>query len=123
MNWKILLSSIVILMTLTACSSSIREIMTVKTEVKKPSLNLPNPDPLVMKEVKWVVITRDNAEQIFAELESKGEPIAMFGMTTVGYENLTLNMQDIKAYLLEQKQILLQYREYYEGEDKDDAKE
>ena len=51
MNWKILLSSIVILMTLTACSSSIREIMTVKTEVKKPSLNLPNPDPLVMKEV------------------------------------------------------------------------
>ena len=71
--------------------------MTVKTEVKKPSLNLPNPDPLVMKEVKWVVITRDNAEQIFAELESKGEPIAMFGMTTDGYENLTLNMQDIKA--------------------------
>ena len=123
MNWKILLSSIVILMTLTASSSSIREIMTVKTEVKKPSLNLPNPDPLVMKEVKWVVITRDNAEQIFAELESKGEPIAMFGMTTDGYENLTLNMQDIKAYLLEQKQILLQYREYYEGEDKDDAKE
>ena len=97
--------------------------MTVKTEVKKPSLNLPNPDPLVMKEVKWVVITRDNAEQIFAELESKGEPIAMFGMTTDGYENLTLNMQDIKAYLLEQKQILLQYREYYEGEDTDDAKE
>ena len=77
----------------------------------------------LMKEVKWVVITRDNAEQIFAELESKGEPIAMFGMTTDGYENLTLNMQDIKAYLLEQKQILLQYREYYEGEDKDDAKE
>ena len=47
----------------------------------------------------------------------------MFGMTTDGYENLTLNIQDIKAYLLEQKQILLQYREYYEGEDKDDAKE
>ena len=31
-------------------------------------------------------------------------------------------MNDIKAYLITQKQILLQYREYYEGE-KDDAKQ
>ena len=43
----------------------------------------------------------------------------MFGMTTDGYENLTLNMQDIKAYLLEQKQnITTVQREYYEEKTK-----
>ena len=117
---KILLSSLLVL-TLSSCSS-IQEIMTVKTEVERPKLNLPKPNALSLGEVKWVVITRGNAEAIFAELETKGQPIALFGMTTDSYEELALNMNDIKAYLITQKQILLQYREYYEGE-KDDAKQ
>ena len=37
-------------------------------------------------------------------------------MTTDSYEALALNMNDIKAYLVTQKQILIKYREYYEGE-------
>ena len=117
---KILLSSLLVL-TLSSCSS-IQEIMTVKTEVERPKLNLPKPNALSLGEVKWVVITRENAEAIFAELETKGQPIALFGMTTDSYEQLALNMNDIKAYLITQKQILLQYREYYEGE-KDDEKQ
>ena len=117
---KILLSSLLVL-TLSSCSS-IQEIMTVKTEVERPKLNLQKPNALSLGEVKWVVITRGNAEAIFAELETKGQPIALFGMTTDSYEKLALNMNDIKAYLITQKQILLQYREYYEGE-KDDAKQ
>ena len=75
-----------------------------------------DPDALELEEVKWIVVTRDNAEQIFAELEKSGKPIALFGMTTDTYEALTLNMNDIKAYLVTQKQILIKYREYYEGE-------
>lgn len=114
---KILLSSLLVV-ALTGCSlfPKVQQIETVKTAIEKPKLNLSDPDALKLKEVKWIVVTRDNAEQIFAELEKSGKPIALFGMTTDSYEALALNMNDIKAYLVTQKQILIKYREYYEGE-------
>jgi len=114
---KILLSSLLVV-ALTGCSlfPKVQQIETVKTAIEKPKLNLSDPDALNLSEVKWIVVTRDNAEQIFAELEKSGKPIALFGMTTDTYEALTLNMNDIKAYLVTQKQILIKYREYYEGE-------
>lgn len=114
---KILLSSLLVV-ALTGCSlfPKVQQIETVKTAIEKPKLNLSDPDALKLEEVKWIVVTRDNAEQIFAELEKSGKPIALFGMTTDSYEALALNMNDIKAYLVTQKQILIKYREYYEGE-------
>ena len=117
MKLKILLSSLLVV-ALTGCSlfPKVQQIETVKTAIEKPKLNLSDPDALKLKEVKWIVVTRENAEQIFAELEKSGKPIALFGMTTDSYEALALNMNDIKAYLVTQKQILIKYREYYEGE-------
>lgn len=115
MKLKLLLLTSVIL--LSGCSifrEPVKQIETVKVEVEKPRLSLPNPQPLDLRDVEWVVVTRENAEQVFAELEKKGEPIAIFGLTTQGYEALSLNIADIKTYLGTQKEILLQYREYYE---------
>ena len=59
-------------------------------------------------------MTRENAEEVFAELEKRGEPIAIFGLTSQGYEALSLNIADIKVYLGTQKELLVQYRDYYE---------
>ena len=115
MKMKILLSSL-LLVALTGCSflPSVKTIETQKVAVEKPRLNLPNPEPLDMKKVEWVVVTRENAEAVFADLEKQGKPIALFAMTTDGYEALALNIADIKGYLATQKEIIIQYREYYE---------
>lgn len=99
-------------------SSDVKTVETVKVAVEKPRLNLPNAKPLTMKPVKWVVVTRENAEKVFAELEAKGEPVALFALTSEGYEALALNIADIKGYMQTQKTILIQYREYYEPEKK-----
>jgi hypothetical protein len=112
---KILLSSVLVL-ALSGCSflPSVKKIETVKTAVERPALNLPNPQPLSLKKVEWVVVTRENAEAVFADLEKQGKAIALFAMTTDGYEALALNIADIKGYLATQKEIIIQYREYYE---------
>ena len=112
---KILLSS-ALLVSLTGCSllSSVKTIETQKVAVEKPALNLPNPQSLSLKKVEWVVVTRENAEAVFADLEKQGKPIALFAMTTDGYEALALNIADIKGYLATQKEIIIQYRKYYE---------
>jgi len=35
-------------------------------------------------------------------------------LDTVSYENLALNMQDIRAYILNQQSIIKAYKDYYE---------
>lgn len=81
---------------------------------------MPNPAPLKLRETKWIIVTRENAERIFAELEAKGQPIAVFGLTSDGYEALSLNIADIKTYLGTQKEVILQYRNYYEPKKEED---
>lgn len=117
---KLLLASSVLL--LTGCSafsffeSDVKPIETIKIEQERPKLNLPNPEPLDLKDIKWVIITRENAEEVFNEIEKSGQPVAIFGLTSEGYESLALNFADIKTYIVHSKTILIKYREYYEPE-------
>ena len=80
----------------------------------KVQLNLKEPSPLEPRKVEWFVITPDNAEEIFAELEKKKYDVVLFGLTDDGYENLSLNMAEIRAYILKQRSIINAYKEYYE---------
>lgn len=114
---KILLLSSVVL--LTGCSmfrEPVKEIVTQKVEVSKPALNLSNPEALKLQDVKWIVVTQENAEEVFTELQNSGQPIAIFGLTAEGYEALSMNIAEIKTYIGTQKEIIIQYRDYYEGE-------
>jgi len=112
----LLLSSVILLSGCTLFREPVKQIETVKVEVSKPALNLPNPEPLVLRDTNWIVVTRENAEQIFEELEAQGQPIALFALTADGYEALSINIADIKTYLGTQKELIIQYRDYYEGE-------
>ena len=112
----LLLSSVVALSGCTLFREPVKQIETVKVEVSKPALNLSNPEPLKLRETKWVVVTRENAEQVFAELEAKGQAVALFALTADGYEALSINIADIKTFIGTQKEIIIQYRDYYEGE-------
>ena len=99
---------------LSSCSESVQEIQVTTIEVSKTPLNLPNPDPLQLQDVEWIIITKDNAMEIFEEVKSKGGEYSLFALTDTGYEKLALNFTDIRNRLAEQRQILLSYKEYYE---------
>jgi len=102
---------------LTSCGSSVQEIQVTTVEVSKTPLNLPNPDPLQMQNVEWIVITKDNANEIFERIKSAGGEYALFAVEDTGYEKLQINFTDIRNKLAEQRQLLLAYREYYEPVD------
>ena len=99
---------------LTSCGSSVKEIQVSTVEVSKIPLNLPSLDPLQLQGVEWIIITKDNAMEIFEEIKSKGGEYSLFALTDTGYEKLALNFTDIRNRLAEQRQILLSYKEYYE---------
>ena len=102
---------------LTSCGSSVKEIQVSTVEVSKTPLGIPNLDPLQLQGVEWIIITKDNAMEIFEEIKSKGGEYSLFALTDTGYEKLALNFTDIRNRLAEQRQLLLSYKEYYEPEE------
>ena len=101
---------------LSSCSESVQEIQVTTIEVSKTPLNLPNPDPLQLQDVEWIIITKDNAMEIFEKLKAAGGEYALFAVEDTGYEKIQVNYTDIRNKLAEQKQLLLAYKEYYESE-------
>ena len=75
---------------------------------------LPPVDEVTLRPVEWVIITEDNLEEKLEELRGTGQPIAIFGLTGEGYENLGLNFSDIRALVQQQKEIILAYENYYQ---------
>lgn len=89
-----------------------------KKEQERVHLNLQDTQPVVMKDLDWIIITPENYQDVFDELERKNVKVVLFGLTEKGYEDLSINMEELKGYIIEQSVILGAYREYYEGEEK-----
>jgi hypothetical protein len=104
---------------LTSCSS-VQKLDIFKTEVKREPLNLPNPETPKLEEIKWVIITSENAEEVFAKLKEQGKDPVLFGLSDDDYQLLSKNFAQIRAYMIKQGATLDQYRKYYE---EDTAKE
>lgn len=64
-----------------------------------------------------------NMDQKIAEVEKRlGGDFVVMAITPKGYENMAANLQDIKRYIKQQKEIILYYREAT-GANKNDDKE
>ena len=100
---------------LTSCSS-VSKLDIFKTEVKREPLNLSNPETPKLEEIKWVIITSENAEEVFAKLKEQGKDPVLFGLSDDDYQLLSKNFAQIRAYMIKQGATLDQYRKYYEGE-------
>ena len=107
---------VVVLLIFSGCSTfkSEKQIEVITQEIEKPKLNLDVVEPLDLKPIKWIVITRENVAQVFNQIEQEGKSVALFALDTDTYEILAINMEDIKRYILTQNQILIKYKEYYE---------
>ena len=109
---------------LSSCAgSSVKEIEVTTVEISKTPLNLPNPEPLQLQEVEWIIITKDNANEIFERIKSAGGEYALFAVEDTGYEKIQINFTDIRNKLAEQRQLLLAYKEYYEPTDESEVTE
>jgi len=101
---------------LTSCST-VQKLDIFKTEVKREHLNLPNPETPKLEQIKWVIITSDNAEEVFAKLKEQGKDQVLFGLSDDDYQLLSKNFAQIRAYMIKQNATLDQYRKYYESDD------
>ena len=102
---------------LSSCAAGVKTLETYSIEKKRESLNLDVPAPLQLQDVDWIVITKENANEVFEKIKNeKNGDYALFALTDTGYEKIALNFADIRNKLAEQRQIILSYKEYYEAE-------
>lgn len=81
------------------------ERVVVKTQpVATPKPIVPPVDQLRMRDVKWVVITPENIDEQFAKITT-GE-VVLFAVTAQGYENLALNLSDVRANIDQYKAVI-----------------
>lgn len=91
----------------------------IKQERERVRLNLPNPDPLKPTVPQWIVITPENQSQVFDSLQKQGVDLVLFGITDDGYERLSVDAANTRNYINSLREILEEYRRYYEPAKKD----
>lgn len=82
--------------------------------LEKTPLALENPQPLRLQHVEWIVITPENWEEVFKQMQSKDQNLVLFGLTSDGYQSLSLNIAELRNMLNTQRIIIEKYKEYYE---------
>ena len=107
---------------LVSSCSSVKQLEIFKTEVPRAKLDFPDPDSPRIQDLNWVIITSENAEEVFAKLKEQNIDPVLFGLTDDDYEILAVNFAQIRAYMIKQKMTLQQYREYYESTAEDTDK-
>lgn len=111
---KVVILSALSILLLSGCASGIDLIQTESNEVERTKLDLPMAEPVDLRDPNWVVITPENAEEILSELQDRGYDPVIFGLTDIGYQRLSIDFAKIREHINTQRNVLLQYKQYYE---------
>ena len=109
------LASLILITFLTSCSG-VKKLEIFKTEVEREKLNLDKPTPLELENLRWIIITSNNADEVFKKLEEQGIDPVLWGLTDKDFELLAKNFARIRNQLKITNDLLDQYKEYYESE-------
>jgi len=119
---RLIVSVLVFGLFLNGCAAvAVKELQSYKIEKKREPLDLPMPVPLELIDVEWIVVTKDNVDEVMEKVKAEGGDYALFAVTDEGYKKLSTNFADIRNKLYEQNQIILSYREYYEGGEREQS--
>jgi hypothetical protein len=117
-----IISVIALSLLLTNCSILGEKVIKVLTqEQSREKLNLKTPTLEEMEKLRWIVITSNNAQEVFAKMKAEGLDPVLFGLSDEDYELLAKNFAQIRSTLKQTQDILDRYKEYYEGTTKKDS--
>lgn len=80
----------------------------IPQEIYQPPL----PSPVKLEDVRWFVITADNLEDQISRVERiQDGDFVIFAVTPRDYENMAGNLQELRRYVRQQREIIEYYRE------------
>src|SRR5210317_2251211 len=122
--WVILVT-LTSLLFLSGCTSLMQEPQVkVVTQVQKIKIpTVARPKAVQLTDTRTFVVTKDNYEEFVKEFTTVYGELAFVALSMKDYENLALNLAEIKRYLEQQTEIILYYEKAVTDElDKDTKK-
>ena len=108
---------------MTSCSmipSQTKPVEVVTIAERMPMYHPPLPLEVQLVDVDWTVLTPQLMEEYLQRIEAGEAPrSAYYALTTKEYENLSMNMAELKRYLKDTLHIIEFYREYEDDEDEE----
>ena len=83
------------------------------TEYKTLDIYQPQlPRKIDLQDVEFFVVTEKNLEEQIARIgKMQGGTFVIFGMTPQDYDNMAFNLQELRRYIRQQKEIIIYYRD------------
>lgn len=124
---KHLLISIALAVFVSSCSmipSQTRPVEVVTIAEPMPMYHPPLPLEVQLVDVDWSVLTPELMAEYLQRVEAGEAPrSAYYALTTKEYENLSMNMAELKRYLKDTMHIIEFYREYGKEEEEENVPE
>jgi len=98
---------------LAGCGGVAPKIVEKPILVDRPELIVPEIQPAEQYNFEWVVITKENFVEVTKDLESRGQTIVLFAVTPQGYQNLSVNIAELRRFITQQQSVIVSYKTYY----------
>ena len=81
------------------------------------------PREIDLKEPYWYVVSDKNIDEFLARVEKDQGQVVFFAMSVPDYELMSYNMQELKRYINELKEVVVYYRKVTMPQKESEVKE
>lgn len=86
-----------------------KEIVTVTNTVPVDIPIASRPKPVNLIKGEFYVVTEENYEQFITDFKKKNGEVVYIAMSVKDYENLSINVSELRRYINQQKEIIVYY--------------
>ena len=110
------ISSLVLLLLISSGCSLIPKEVQVQTKFVEKQIPIQgHPKGLTMYPIQFYAVTEENFEEFKEKFEKENADLVYFALSVPDYENLSLNMGELKRYIEQQKTIIIYYEQSITG--------
>ena len=115
-RWKLLRASLFLLLlsSLTACSLFSKPEQVVVTQVEYVERTIPiqpRPKPVTLYDIEFYAVTDENLEEFLERFEKDNGDVVFFAISVPDYENIALNMGELRRFIEQQRSVIVYYEE------------
>jgi len=103
------------ILTLSGCSS-IKQLDIFSLDFEREPLALEKPTIQELEKLKWIIITSENADEVFKKMEEQGLDPVVFGLSDNDFKLLAKNFAQIRAHMMKLNVMIDEYKDYYESD-------
>ena len=102
--------ALIVLMTVYSCSLIPKQVDVISKPIDRQIAQPMLPRGIDLKEPYWYVVSEKNIDEFLDRLKKEEGRIVFVAMSIPDYELMSYNMQELKRYINELKEVVVYYR-------------